>query len=139
MGIHRFVIEGTEFEVEVGPRQGNRVAVNVNGTEYQVDIAGSAAAAAPAPVRIEARPAPAAPPPRPASGGSGEVRAPISGVVLRIAVTVGQQVTRGTELLTLEAMKMENAILAWQDGVIRSVDVKAQQDVREGELLVVIG
>ncbi|MFN2376793.1 MAG: biotin/lipoyl-containing protein [Candidatus Binatia bacterium] len=141
MGIHRFIIEETEFEVHVGPRQGNRVAVNVNGMEYDVDIAGSeaAAAASPAPVRTEARQAAAAPAARPASGGSGEVRAPISGVVLRIAVTVGQKVTRGTELLTLEAMKMENPILAWEDGVIRSVDVKAQQEVREGELLVVIG
>lgn len=135
MGTHRFVIEGTEYEVNVGRRAGKSVQVSVNGRAYDVNL-------------LEAEPAerPAAPmapraahvPRAVADAGSGAMRAPISGVVLRINVTVGQRVTRGTVMLILEAMKMENEILAGADGVVKSLDVKPQQDVREGDVLLVI-
>lgn len=137
MGTHRFVIEGTEYEVDVGPRAGNSVQVSVNGRAYDVDIAGAEPAAAPS---VAARTAPRVPeqPRASAVAGRGEVRAPISGVVLRIDVQVGQKVTRGTVLLILEAMKMENEILAFEDGIVKSLGVKPQQDVREGDVLLVI-
>lgn len=136
MGTHRFKIEGTEYEVQVGQRAGNSVRVNVNGKAYDVELEDAApAAAAPASAPV-ARTVSAAPPPAVSRGG--EMHAPISGVVLRIEVQAGQRVTRGTVLLILEAMKMENEIFAAADGVVQSIDVKPQQEVREGDLLLVV-
>lgn len=139
MGIHRFIIEGTEYEVQVGQRSGREVRVNVNGKAYDIEIedveaAGTSAAAAPrasAPAKPKA--AASATPSR-----GGPIQAPISGVVLRIDVQPGQRVVRGTTLLILEAMKMENEIFAAADGVVQSVEVKPQQEVREGDVLLVI-
>jgi biotin carboxyl carrier protein len=79
------------------------------------------------------------PPTAPVTGaGPGEVRAPIPGVVLSVAVRPGQNVAAGAILLVIEAMKMENEIFAPIEGVVASVSVRPQQDVRQGDLLVTI-
>jgi biotin carboxyl carrier protein len=139
VGTHRFTIEGSGFEVEVGRRVGNRVTVVVNGKSYDVELAedspaSRAVASAVTPVAIRSLPHVAPP----VAAGAGQVRAPISGVVLAVRVQVGQHVKRGTVLLILEAMKMENEIFAEQDGVVQSVDVRPQQEVRDGDLLLVV-
>jgi glutaconyl-CoA decarboxylase len=145
MATHRFRIEGKDYAVEVGARSGDTVQVTVNGRSFAVEVdesgyyAAPAAAPAPrpAPAPVAAASAPAAAP-RPTVAGSGEVRAPISGVVLNILVSVGQAVTARTQVLVLEAMKMENEIYAAIDGKVAIVHVQAQQEVREGDLLVTI-
>jgi len=152
MATLRFRIEGKDYAVEVGARSGNTVQVTVNGRNFAVEVDESghyvpAPVAAPAPAPVAAAPVPvaaAAPPstpaaaPRPAAGGAGEVRAPISGVVLSVLVSPGQAVTARTQIVVLEAMKMENEIYAAIDGAVVSVHVQAQQEVREGDLLVTI-
>jgi biotin carboxyl carrier protein len=139
---HRFLIEGTEYEVEVGTRVGGTVPVTVNGRAYEVELAGGSA---PSPVLnapVAPRPVAVAPPPPPAptlvAGGTGEVRAPIPGVVLSLAVSAGEKVAASSKLLVLEAMKMENEIFAGVAGVVAAVHVKPQQEVRQGDLLVTI-
>ena len=141
MGTHRFKIEGKDFEVHVGTRMGGRVNVTVNGTSYDVEIAAQpGAAAAPLPAMTAAAAAPSlSPSPAPApAAGAGEVRAPISGVVLSVEVKPGDKVAPNSKVLVLEAMKMENEIFAAMDGTVSAVHVKAQQEVREGDLLVSI-
>ena len=141
MATHRLVIEGTEYEVQVGPRADNTVHVAVNGKEYEVEVTGTPsaapvpAAAAPA---LAPAPAPAAPKPAAASGGSGDVRAPISGVVLRVAVQTGQSVKAGDLILVLEAMKMENEIFSPVNGTVASISAQAQQEVAQGDPLLSI-
>jgi glutaconyl-CoA decarboxylase len=138
---HQFVIEGEKYEVEVGTRMGNSVEVTVNGKSYAVEVAGGVAPSAMPPRPNVAAPVAAPPPLRsvaPAGGGAGEVRAPIPGVVLKVSVEPGQSVTATTELLVLEAMKMENEIFAGMDGVVEKVLVKPQQEVSQGDLLVTI-
>jgi biotin carboxyl carrier protein len=140
MGTHRFTIEGRKFDVEVGPRAGTSVEVTVNGKAYAVEI-DSVAAPTAAPTATPAPKAAAPPAPRPtpaAAGGAGEVRAPISGVVLGISAAAGQKVSASTQVLILEAMKMENEIFAGVDGTVSAVHVQAQQEVREGDLLITI-
>jgi biotin carboxyl carrier protein len=139
VGTHRFTIEGTAFEVEVGRREGKRVTVVVNGKSWDVELADAdsgtrARAGAVSPVAIRSLPHVAPP----VAAGAGQVRAPISGVVLAVHVEVGQHVKRGAVLLILEAMKMENEIFADHDGVVQSVDVRPQQEVRDGDLLLVV-
>lgn len=139
MGTHRFTIEGTAFEVEVGRREGRRVTVVVNGKPWDVELpdvesGARIGAGAVSPVAIRSLPHVAPP----VAAGAGQVRAPISGVVLAVRVEVGRPVKRGEVLLILEAMKMENEIFADHDGIVQSVDVQPQQEVRDGDLLLVI-
>ncbi len=72
------------------------------------------------------------------AGGDGRVKAPIPGLIARILVSPGQEVTLGQPLLVLEAMKMENEIRAPRPGTISEVNVKPGQDVTLHHLLLEI-
>src|SRR5215212_6494019 len=65
-----------------------------------------------------------------------EIKAPMPGLVLEIAVTDGQEVREGDKLLILEAMKMENSIMIHTNAIIKKVSVSAGQAVEKGEVLV---
>lgn len=67
-----------------------------------------------------------------------EIKAPMPGLVLEIAVTDGQQVKEGDRILILEAMKMENSILIHADATIKKVAVTAGQAVEKGQVLVTL-
>ncbi len=141
MGTHRFKIEGKSFDVRVGTRTGSRVDVTVNGATYAVEV--EATSSSPTTVASQvAAPHLSAPvaasSTAPATAGSGDVMAPISGVVLSVDVKPGQQVEPHTRVLVLEAMKMENEIFAAVSGTITQVHVQPQQEVRDGDLLVSI-
>ena len=102
--------------------------INVNGVDHIVEVEelsssaspapAAAPAAAPAPVAAPA-PAPAAPAPAPAGGQT--VTAPMPGNILKVNVTAGQAVKAGQVLCVLEAMKMENEIMAPCDGKVAQV------------------
>jgi glutaconyl-CoA decarboxylase len=139
---HRLVIEGKEYHVDVGTRSGNRVEVTVNGKAYVVEIgSGRPVAVTPAaPPPFATNPPAAAPTPLPTAepGKAGDVRAPISGLVVTVAVAPGEHVSAGTVLVVLEAMKMNNEIFAPVDGVVEQVAVRGQQHVAQGDPLVTI-
>jgi biotin carboxyl carrier protein len=61
------------------------------------------------------------------------------GTIIDIDVNVGDQVTRGQKLLVLEAMKMENEIVAPHDGTVSEVCVQAGALVNAGDTLVILG
>lgn len=65
-----------------------------------------------------------------------EIKAPMPGLVLSIAVTEGQAVKEGDRILILEAMKMENSIMIQHDAVIKRIAVTAGQAVEKGQVLV---
>ena len=64
------------------------------------------------------------------------IRAPMPGLVVGIPVEVGQSVTRGTTLVVLSAMKMQNELTAPSDGVVKEVLVSAGQTVDQRQVLV---
>ena len=68
----------------------------------------------------------------------GSVRAPMPGLVVRLEVEEGQQVSAGTGLLVLEAMKMENEIRSIAAGVVKRILVAPGQKVDKGTELMVI-
>ena len=65
-----------------------------------------------------------------------EIRAPMPGLVLDVFVSEGEEVERGTALLVLEAMKMENEIRAASAGAVEKVHVKTGDAVSKDDLLV---
>jgi biotin carboxyl carrier protein len=69
---------------------------------------------------------------------SGDVKAPMPGLVLEVAVAVGQPVSKGDKVLILEAMKMENVIKAAGDGVVKAIHVEKGRAVEKGQLLIEI-
>ena len=108
--------------------------VNVNGTEYAISIELMSEEEAKA-----AKSAPAAPAASPAVAGEGkEVKAPMQGTILSVNVKNGDTVKKGQVLFILEAMKMENEIMAGDDGVVTSVCVDTGAAVQNGTLLCTI-
>lgn len=94
--------------------------VIVNGTAYEVAVEEiSAADVKTAPVAQAAAPAPVAAAP----AGGEKVTAPMPGTILDVKVTEGQAVKSGDVLVILEAMKMENEILAPCDGTVAGLSV----------------
>lgn len=117
--------------------------ITVNGGSYEVSVeeiggvAPVAVAPAAAPVAAPvAAPAPKAAPV--AAAGAETVSSPMPGNILSVAVTPGQAVKSGELLLVLEAMKMENEILAPRDGVVAQVAVAKGATVNTGDTLVVL-
>ncbi|MCS6989554.1 MAG: biotin/lipoyl-binding protein [Chloroherpetonaceae bacterium] len=66
---------------------------------------------------------------------SGDVRAPMPGLVVKVAVSVGERVRKGQGLLILEAMKMQNEIKSPVDGVVKEILVSEKQAVEKNFLL----
>ena len=119
--------------------------ITVNGNVYEVTVeegftgAASAPKAAPvaapkaAPVAAPAAPAPAAAPA--GAAGSVSVEAPMPGKILGVKASAGQAVKKGQVLLILEAMKMENEIVAPQDGTVATINVSVGDSVEPGATL----
>lgn len=117
--------------------------ITVNGVVYdvQVEEVGGAVSSAPVAAAPAAAPAaPAAPKAAPAAAAGGEaVNSPMPGTVLEISVKVGDTVKSGDTLVILEAMKMENAIVAPKDAKVVAVHVTKGQSVESGAALVSLG
>ena len=117
--------------------------ITVNGTSYDVsveELSGGVAPVAAAPVAAPAAAAPAAAPApakaAPAGGaGSIKVSSPMPGKILAVKANVGDSVKKGQVILILEAMKMENEVVAPEDGTIASIDVTVGAMVESGDTL----
>ena len=124
--------------------------ITVNGTSYEVEVEELGASYAPAPAAPApaarpaapkaapapvAAPAPAAPAAAPSAGAS-VVSAPMPGNILDIKVKAGDSVKKGDVLLILEAMKMENEIMAATDGVVDAVLTSKGAVVESGAPLI---
>ena len=107
--------------------------ITVNGTSYDVSVEELAGGVAPV-----AAPA-AAPAPAPAAksvgAGSIKVASPMPGKILDVKANVGDAVKKGQVILILEAMKMENEVVAPEDGTVASIDVASGATVEAGDTL----
>jgi acetyl-CoA/propionyl-CoA carboxylase biotin carboxyl carrier protein len=71
-------------------------------------------------------------------GGSETLSAPMQGTIVKVLVSKGQHVKAGDAVCVLEAMKMENSILAHTDGTVEELNVEAGQSVETGTTIAVI-
>ena len=103
--------------------------VTVNGTAYEITLEA---------VDESAVAAPASAPAQPAAAGGETVTSPMPGTILAVNVTPGAKVKKGDLILVLEAMKMENEIMAPCDGTVSSVSVTKGATVDSGAVLCTI-
>lgn len=128
--------------------------VLVNGSEYKVAIEElgesseattgmkqprqEAKTAAPKPVASGAPQSAKTPKPESNGDSPGAITAAMPGTILDIKISVGESVIRGQALLILEAMKMENEIMAPCDGVISEIQATVGASVNSGDILIVM-
>ena len=143
-----FKLNGAEYKCAVEELEAVKAKVTVNGKVYEVEtekaapkVAPAAKPAAPAPQAAPAAPKAEAPKPAaPAAPAAGvRVKSPLPGSVIKVLVSEGQAVKKGDTLLTLESMKMENAIMAEADGTVKQIAVTPGQNVMQDDLLIVLG
>ncbi len=133
----KFTISGNTYEVEIKNFERNIATLEVNGTQYLVEVHREIRKAktprlirATVPVtgdekinkKEEGTPIP--------------VVAPLPGNIIEIFVKPGDLVKKGQVLLLMEAMKMENKIQSDKDGVVESVKVSRGQNVLQGDILI---
>ena len=137
-------VNNKSYAVKVGDLNASPVQVEVNGKSYMVEME--------IPEVVEAQPvqnvqavssAPVAkrsitptPKPQPAGESGKFVNAPMPGTIVLITAKVGDNIKRGENLLSLEAMKMKNAIRSPFDGVIKEIHVVDGQRVAYNDVLV---
>ncbi|MBQ7078397.1 MAG: acetyl-CoA carboxylase biotin carboxyl carrier protein subunit [Fibrobacter sp.] len=117
------------------------VRISFEGKTYdvEVEVLDSAVAAAPAaPVAAPAAPAPAAAPAAAPVAGGTEVKSPLAGSVFKLKVNVGDTVAANQEVAVIEALKMENPVVAPCAGKVTSISVKETDTVTDGQVLMTI-
>ena len=125
-----------------------RYTITVDGVAHDVTVVEAGAAASVAPSAASPAATPAAAPPAPVAptapaapqgaAGSVVISAPMPGNVLDIRVAVGEAVKSGQVLVILEAMKMENEVVAPQDGVVASVNCQKGDMVNVGDVFLTL-
>jgi len=148
MKSYRLKVGGQSFTARIVEYTETKVVVDLNGSNYEVELSSEALKAEPSRPAPPVRPSPtstATPPSRSSSltaaiglHGVGAVTAPIPGAVKQILVAVGDYVSEGAAVLVLEAMKMENEISAPVAGKVSRIAVGLGESVQEGQLLLQI-
>lgn len=130
----KFTIQGNNYDVAVKSIEGNIAHVEVNGTNYDVELhqqlpVKKTPILVRNPVKV----------PEPAHMTSGTkflaVRTPLPGNILTINKKNGDTVLKGDLVLIYEAMKMENKILAEKEGIIRNMKVNPGDNILQDDIL----
>lgn len=115
-----------------------RYNITVNGTVYDVAVEeadNDAVSAAPAPAAVPKAAAKPAASKSSAAAGSVKITAPMPGTIVDVKAKVGDPVKNGTVIAVLEAMKMENDVVADRDGIIASINVNKGDSVSTGSVI----
>lgn len=124
-GVYNVIKNDRSFNVEVLEEVEGRQRIKVNGTIYETETIDKFDELLKK-LGME-------------KGGAGkvnELKAPMPGLVLEVAVEPGQEVAKGDRLLVLEAMKMENVIKSPTDATVSSVEVKKGETVDKNQVMV---
>ncbi len=111
--------------------------VKVNGKVYEVELEAVEESQGHVVNDAAQQPAPAVNNAAPAEGAT--INAPISGKVLDVKVSVGQKVNKGDVVCIIEAMKLENEVLASVSGTVKEIKVSKGAMVSNKQVLIVIG
>jgi len=133
----KFTINGNEYNVDVHGVEGNEARIEVNGTPYEVHLhRKTAPTKTPTLVRSAPRTLPEPSIQKKEGGSAHSILAPLPGNILKLNVAQGDIVKKGEVLLIMEAMKMENKVLADRAGVVETLRVAAGDNVLQGDVLI---
>lgn len=113
------------YHVELIERKGNKYQVEINGNSYFFEIETAISLKR---KRIIAK--------KKGKDDALKVQAPMPGKILEVFVEEGSNIQKGEPILILEAMKMQNEILAESSGTIDKIHVKAESSVMKDDLLI---
>jgi pyruvate carboxylase subunit B len=125
-------LDNEYFSVEVDPT-GDAPVISAP----RVVAAATAPAPVAAPVAVRKAAAPVAEAPAAEAHGT-RMLAPMPGMIIKYLKNVGDKVSKGEAILVLEAMKMENALVAPCDGIVKAIKFKSGDTVAKGAVLCVI-
>lgn len=134
---YKYKINGKNFEVTINSVSESNARVTVNGNLYEVEMVKEERPAETVYMRSDRKPGLQSEPAAQAQVDK-SLRSPLPGTIIAIKVKVGDEVKEGQALAILEAMKMENEILAEHDGVVTDVHVEKGDCVLEGAVIVSI-
>ena len=157
MSQYKFKINGKDFDVTVNSVEGKNASVTVNGVDYNVELSepvaggvtsvggvapethatlgtvrGGTVSAANGGVERSETVSGTTTSNAQASGAGKKIVSPLPGVIIDVCVKEGDTVKRGQKIAVIEAMKMENDILAESDGTVTAIYVKKTDSVLEG-------
>ncbi|MFA6618080.1 MAG: biotin/lipoyl-containing protein [Candidatus Neomarinimicrobiota bacterium] len=139
MKTYKIQINGKDYTVDIESLGDESALVKCNGNRYDVTFEAPSAPKKREKIqRKTTTPVAAQPVSRKASGAAtaaAAVKAPIPGLITAILVKVGDSVENGQVVAKMEAMKMENNILASTDSLVKEILVKVGDSVLEGDVL----
>jgi len=125
-GLYSLIIGGESFEVTVHSHEPGRYDVHMYDGMRPVELL------SPLELVLKSQEGSRA-------GHGGDIRAPMPSKVVKVLVVEGQAVLKGQGLVVVEAMKMQNELQAFADGVVTHVRVKEGDSVESGAELVTLG
>lgn len=136
MNKFKFTIRGNEYDVEIGKIEDNVATIEVNGTTYEVEIHREVKQTKTPTLVRKVVPEQGKTVQKKAGDSTIPVVAPLPGTIMEIKVRQGDIVKKGDTLLIMEAMKMENNVLAEKDGVVEKMNVRPGDNVLQGDVLI---
>ena len=131
----KFLIKGKKYDVNVISLDGNVAKLKVNDEDYVVEIERAVKAnKTPIVVRSSVK-EPHKEIEKKTGGPKTEIKSPLPGIIVKLFVKTGEQVSKNQKLFSLEAMKMENEIKAERDGIIAGIKVTEGQSVLQDEVI----
>ena len=140
MKSYSFTINGHKYNVNIVGQEDNNVSLEVNGAQYTVSVEkGATKLAQPSgPVRRQSNAGQQSSATSSSSSTAQLIKSPLPGNILTILVHPGDVVQKGQKLLTYEAMKMENDILAEGNGTVAKIFVSVGDTIQQGATLIEI-
>jgi biotin carboxyl carrier protein len=135
----KFTINGNDYSVDVHGIEENLARLEVNGTPYNVELHRTIKASKTPTIVRSAIKQQAKPDIEKREGGAAHpIYAPLPGSITKLEVGKGDIVVKGALLLIMEAMKMENRVLADRAGVVENIRVKQGDVVLQGDIIMEI-
>jgi len=134
----KFTIRGNDYDVEVKDYEDNIAIVEVNGTEYEVEVHQKETKTTKTPklvrsnIPVERKDSKIK---KSVSSRAYSLKAPLPGNIFKILKNEGDEVKKGDTVMIMEAMKMENNIQSDKDGTITSLKVKEGDSVLQNDVL----